>query len=33
MRGAIRKALEERPALSELVAEAQSARHPFRYAP
>ena len=33
MRGAIRKALEERPVLSELVAEGQSARHPFRYAP
>jgi len=33
MRGAIRKALEERPTLSELVAEGQAARHPFRYAP
>jgi 4-hydroxy-tetrahydrodipicolinate synthase len=33
MRGAIRKALEERPALPELLAEGQFARHPFRYAP
>jgi len=33
MRGAIRKALEERPSLQELVAEKESARHPFRYAP
>jgi len=33
MRGAIRKALEGRPSLEELVAEKESARHPFRYAP
>ena len=33
MRGAIRKALEGRPTLAELVAEKESARHPFRYAP
>ncbi len=33
MRGAIRKALEGRPTLQELVAEKDSARHPFRYAP
>ncbi len=33
MRGAIRKALEGRPTLQELVAEKESARHPFRYAP
>jgi 4-hydroxy-tetrahydrodipicolinate synthase len=33
MRGAIRKALEGRPTLDELVAEAEAARHPFRYAP
>ena len=33
MRGAIRKALEERPSLQELVAEKEAARHPFRYAP
>jgi len=33
MRGAIRKALEGRPTLRELVAEKESARHPFRYAP
>jgi 4-hydroxy-tetrahydrodipicolinate synthase len=33
MRGAIRKALEERPTLRELVAEKEAARHPFRYAP
>ncbi len=33
MRGAIRKALEERPTLQELVAEKEAARHPFRYAP
>jgi len=33
MRGAIRKALEGRPTLEELVAEKESARHPFRYAP
>jgi 4-hydroxy-tetrahydrodipicolinate synthase len=33
MRGAIRKALEGRPTLQELVAEKAAARHPFRYAP
>ncbi|MGD8794232.1 MAG: formaldehyde-activating enzyme, partial [Anaerolineae bacterium] len=33
MRGAIRKALEGRPTLDELISETQSARHPFRYAP
>jgi 4-hydroxy-tetrahydrodipicolinate synthase len=33
MRGAIRKALEGRPALDELIAEREAARHPFRYAP
>jgi 4-hydroxy-tetrahydrodipicolinate synthase len=33
MRGAIRKALEGRPTLAELVAEKEAARHPFRYAP
>jgi 4-hydroxy-tetrahydrodipicolinate synthase len=33
MRGAIRKALEGRPTLRELVAEKAAARHPFRYAP
>ncbi len=33
MRGAIRKALEGRPTLAELIAERESARHPFRYAP
>jgi 4-hydroxy-tetrahydrodipicolinate synthase len=33
MRGAIRKALEGRPTLQELVSEKESARHPFRYAP
>jgi 4-hydroxy-tetrahydrodipicolinate synthase len=33
MRGAIRKALEGRPTLPELVAEKEAARHPFRYAP
>lgn len=33
MRGAIRKALEGRPTLQELVAEKETARHPFRYAP
>jgi formaldehyde-activating enzyme len=33
MRGAIRKAIEGRPTLQELVAEKESARHPFRYAP
>lgn len=33
MRGAIRKALEGRPTLEELIAEKDAARHPFRYAP
>ncbi len=33
MRGAIRKAIEQRPTLRELVAEKEAARHPFRYAP
>jgi len=33
MRGAVRKALEGRPTLEELVAEKEAARHPFRYAP
>ncbi|MGD8859574.1 MAG: formaldehyde-activating enzyme [Myxococcales bacterium] len=33
MRAAIRKAMEERPSLDELVAEKHAARHPLRYAP
>jgi formaldehyde-activating enzyme len=33
MRGAIRKAIEGRPTLPELIAEKDAARHPFRYAP
>lgn len=33
MRGAIRKAVEGRPTLAELVNEREAARHPFRYAP
>lgn len=33
MRGAIRKAIENRPTLKELVEEMEAARHPFRYAP
>ncbi|MEA3340122.1 MAG: 4-hydroxy-tetrahydrodipicolinate synthase [Chloroflexota bacterium] len=33
MRAAIRKALEGRPALDELLNEKEAARHPFRYAP
>ncbi|MHB1006339.1 MAG: formaldehyde-activating enzyme [Chloroflexota bacterium] len=33
MRGAIRKAVEGRPTLAELVNEKESARHPFKYAP
>ena len=33
MRGAIRKALEGRPTLQELITEKEAARHPFRYAP
>jgi len=32
-RHAIRKALEGRPRVEELIAEKASARHPFRYAP
>ncbi len=33
MRAAVRKALEGRPALDELIHEKEAARHPFRYAP
>jgi formaldehyde-activating enzyme len=33
MRGAIRKAIEGRPTLEELIREKEAARHPFRYAP
>ena len=33
MRAAIRKAIEGRPVLDELIAERESARHPFKYAP
>jgi len=33
MRAAIRKAIEGRPTLEELLHERQAARHPFRYAP
>ena len=33
MRGAIRKAVEGRPTLRELINEKHAARHPFRYAP
>jgi 4-hydroxy-tetrahydrodipicolinate synthase len=33
MRGAIRKAVERRPSLAELLNERAAARHPFRYAP
>jgi formaldehyde-activating enzyme len=33
MRAAIRKALEGRPTLQELISEKDAARHPFRYAP
>jgi 5,6,7,8-tetrahydromethanopterin hydro-lyase len=33
MRGAIRKAIEGRPTLRELVHEKEAARHPLRYAP
>jgi formaldehyde-activating enzyme len=32
-RHAIRKALEGRPTVEELINEKVSARHPFRYAP
>ena len=33
MRAAIRKAIESRPTLEELLNEKEAARHPFRYAP
>ena len=33
MRGAIRKAVEGRPSVEELIREKIAARHPFRYAP
>ena len=33
MRAAIRKAIEGRPTLEDLLQERQAARHPFRYAP
>jgi formaldehyde-activating enzyme len=33
MRAAVRKALEGRPTLEELINEKEAARHPFRYAP
>jgi formaldehyde-activating enzyme len=33
MRHAIRKALEGRPSIEELLQEKSAARHPFRYAP
>lgn len=33
VRHAIRKAIEGRPAVNEMIAEKASARHPFRYAP
>jgi formaldehyde-activating enzyme involved in methanogenesis len=33
MRAAIRKAIEGRPTLEELLYERHAARHPFRYAP
>jgi 4-hydroxy-tetrahydrodipicolinate synthase len=33
MRAAIRKAIEGRPTLEELINEKEAARHPFRYAP
>ncbi len=33
MRGAIRKAIECRPTLHELINEKEAARHPFRYSP
>jgi formaldehyde-activating enzyme len=33
MRGAIRKAVEGRPTVEELIREKAAARHPFRYAP
>jgi len=33
MRGAIRKAIESRPTVDEMIHEKAAARHPFRYAP
>jgi len=33
MRAAIRKAIEGRPVVEELIAEKEAARHPFKYAP
>ncbi|UCC62970.1 MAG: formaldehyde-activating enzyme [Anaerolineae bacterium] len=33
MRGAVRKAIEGRPSVEELIREKAAARHPFRYAP
>jgi 4-hydroxy-tetrahydrodipicolinate synthase len=33
MRGAVRKAIEGRPSVEELIHEKAAARHPFRYAP
>jgi len=33
MRAAIRKAIESRPALDEIIKEKEACRHPFRYAP
>jgi len=33
MRAAIRKALENRPTLEEVLREKEAARHPFRYSP
>ncbi|OQY24610.1 MAG: hypothetical protein B6I34_03375 [Anaerolineaceae bacterium 4572_32.1] len=33
MRGAVRKAIEGRPTVEELIREKTAARHPFRYAP
>jgi 4-hydroxy-tetrahydrodipicolinate synthase len=33
MRGAVRKAVEGRPTVEELIDEKNAARHPFRYAP
>jgi len=33
MRAAIRKAIEGRPTLEELLSQKECARHPFRYAP
>jgi len=33
MRAAIRKTLENRPTLEEILREKEAARHPFRYSP